>query len=431
MTSVYAPKYPRHTANWSSWLTVTTSDSTVPGVPTGLTLTPGLRQIGLEWVAPVNTGGTAITGYAIEYRIPGAADWSTHAHTGTDVEATITSLTAGQEYEIQVAAINGNGTGSFTDALRATAEGSPDAPAAPQFHIDITADPDTLTSMEMYWTEPDDNGSGITDYDLRYRIVGSGTWTDVTGEVDTLYDAASLTLHEEYEAQVRASNAHGTSDYSDSGTIFFSPRWLYITEQMGGYLWRWDEDSVTQVGTAANLGVSGFTNPTDLAALDNTLYLVSSSDSTLYRVDVSTGRAASVCSIPNSIATDQIWGLTGLAGVLYVNIGGTVYTLDEANCGTTLVGVTGHADLRGLAAAGGDLYGTRSISDWPGLRSQHRGRQHDSDWRLRLTIRECLWNDRQWIQLVRTWIQRIWIPPRSVPEKSDCWTGGRGLLGRP
>ena len=52
--------------------------ATAPGAPTGLGATPGNGQVALSWTAPSSTGGAAISGYKVEYKISTATDWVTN-----------------------------------------------------------------------------------------------------------------------------------------------------------------------------------------------------------------------------------------------------------------------------------------------------------------------------------------------------------------
>ena len=49
--------------------------ATVASAPTGLGATPGDGEVGLVWSAPVDDGGSAITGYEIEYQNLGSLGW--------------------------------------------------------------------------------------------------------------------------------------------------------------------------------------------------------------------------------------------------------------------------------------------------------------------------------------------------------------------
>ena len=89
---------------------------------------------------------------------------------------------------------------------------APQAPAAPS--VSKTAG----TSLTVTWSAPANEGSPITDYDVRYRRKGDALWVDhahegtaVTATITGLIEGAI------YEAQVRASNKVGTTEWSATG----------------------------------------------------------------------------------------------------------------------------------------------------------------------------------------------------------------------
>ena len=356
----------RATANsldsaWSAWLDVTTTSVDVAAAPTGLTLTPGEESIALTWTAPTNTGGETITAYVIEYRTAGATEWIRRDHASVTTSATIPNLTAGIEYEVQVAAVTSNGVGAFTAAAMATAQGPPDTPAPPSLRIDIAADAATLSAGEVYWTEPSDNGGGITSYDLQYRESGTAAWTTLN-TTNTTVPLSGFSLHDVYEARVRANNAHGESAYSDIATIRLSPRWLYLVTFNEGDLLRWDQDSAVDVGPL--ISDAGLPDAADMASIGTDLYMVRLGNLGLYQVDPSTGAAFERRCAVGGGELSLAWGLAGVGNEFYLNGDSNIYTVDPTTCATSLVGTHGIADLRGLAFVDGELYGVENDANW-------------------------------------------------------------------
>ena len=74
----------------------------------------------------------------------------------------------------------------------------------------------TATGFTVSWTEPENPGPAITDYDVQYREGTSGTWTDVvhSGTATSLTLTTGLTAGTSYQLRVRATNAEGTSAWS-------------------------------------------------------------------------------------------------------------------------------------------------------------------------------------------------------------------------
>ena len=84
---------------------------------------PGMPQVAdikndavtLTWRAPTEDGGSAITGYVIEYRIEGGFKWllANDTETVTQTKYTVKRLKENMEYEFRVAAVNKAGVGDY------------------------------------------------------------------------------------------------------------------------------------------------------------------------------------------------------------------------------------------------------------------------------------------------------------------------------
>ncbi len=122
-------------------------------------------------------------------------------------------------------------------SITVTDVGPPGKPVSLEVQPASTAD--GHTSMKVSWAAPDDDGGpGVTDYDVQYRVLatGDGPWTDhpFTGD-GTTTTIAGLVSNTTYEVQVRASNAEGAGDWSDSGEITTLPKPLSVTFSAATY----------------------------------------------------------------------------------------------------------------------------------------------------------------------------------------------------
>ena len=121
------------------------------------------------------------------------------------------------EYEVTVEVRSGAGARELeaeqTFTLRVTDEREPPGiPEAPTFSGEAAE------SMTVNWSEPQNTGPPITDYDVQYREGGSGGFTDAQHEGPGLALILSdLKAGTVYEVQVRATNDEGTSNWSESG----------------------------------------------------------------------------------------------------------------------------------------------------------------------------------------------------------------------
>ena len=117
-------------------------------------------------------------------------------------------------WSVTVTADDGNaGTASVPVTVIVTdvreQPGKPDAPSV---------EAKTPTSLTVRWTAPTDAGkSAITSYDLRYKAHGALNFIDgAQGQTDTVATLTDLRLSTVYEVQVRATNAEGDSEWSDT-----------------------------------------------------------------------------------------------------------------------------------------------------------------------------------------------------------------------
>ena len=91
------------------------SGSEAPGVPQYVQISPGQsEELVVSWNAPASDGGSAITGYKVQWK-EAAGSWDTPADvsetTVTGKTYTITGLTDGLEYAVRVIAVNDIGDG--------------------------------------------------------------------------------------------------------------------------------------------------------------------------------------------------------------------------------------------------------------------------------------------------------------------------------
>jgi hypothetical protein len=206
--------------------------ATAPGAPTTVDTSPADAAVDLAW-SGATANGSPITSYHVEGQI-GAGQWQdVVASTGTTATtlhvtqfADSTALVNGTAYRFRVSAINaiGESTPSSAGPVTPNALTVPAQPAAPT----VTGGLEQLDPIT--WTAPaTGSGGAITEYAVRYRLVGAAAWSCVTGTSPSCLTGSAATtasVHTwptplaagTYEVQVAAVNPSGRGLFSPSGT---------------------------------------------------------------------------------------------------------------------------------------------------------------------------------------------------------------------
>ncbi|MGR3913782.1 MAG: fibronectin type III domain-containing protein, partial [Gammaproteobacteria bacterium] len=191
-----------------------------PGMPQSLASQIANRALLLSWVAPDDDGGAAISDYKVRWRNFGASSWTNPAgaSTGADLSHTLSGLTNGIIYEVQVAAANRLGAGAWSASHRNTPKAVPGMPR----NLSVTGNSGRLN---LNWSAPaTDSGAALSEYVVRWAEgAGSISWvtppgasgraTSTTATTYTLRDLKSATT---YEVQLAARNANGLSAWTTS-----------------------------------------------------------------------------------------------------------------------------------------------------------------------------------------------------------------------
>ncbi len=89
-------------------LTDVAEQPATPAAPTVSATSGSTTSLNVAWSAPGRDGGPALVGYGVQYRVGSAGVFRSWSHSGTSVSATITGLSAGTGYEVQIRALNGD-----------------------------------------------------------------------------------------------------------------------------------------------------------------------------------------------------------------------------------------------------------------------------------------------------------------------------------
>ncbi len=199
MTHVPFVTWKKDGLSWASGEKVHVSLEVLDPAPTNVTVTPGDRQLTVSWTPPA---GTKVTGYDVKYFDPSYGNfetgWLYSYYTGTDPEHTITNLTNGRQYVVQVRVKDSDGQGAwaYPSGLRwclgyigiPSAEPQPDGPPQPETPIPEAEPPPAVNTAPVAAPIPDAiivNESGAHEASL------SGVFTDADGDELTITASSS------------------------------------------------------------------------------------------------------------------------------------------------------------------------------------------------------------------------------------------------
>ncbi|AGL16845.1 fibronectin type III domain-containing protein [Actinoplanes sp. N902-109] len=184
----------------------TVTPATAPGVPTLPSAVGGDASITMIYTAPLDNGGSAVTGY--QTSIDGGGTWVT-----LPANNTITGLTNGMAYTVLLRAVNAVGPGAATAGLTATPRGAPAAPTG------LTAVAGNRQAV-LTFTTPADGGYPILGYQV--STDDGSTWSGLTvttsGTVNT-GTVTGLANGTTYRIRVRAQNLGGNGTPSSAVTV--------------------------------------------------------------------------------------------------------------------------------------------------------------------------------------------------------------------
>jgi hypothetical protein len=170
----------------------------VPSAPTSLSATAGNGTAAITFTAGA-TGGSAITNY--KYSIDNGATFIAFSPAQTTSPVTISGLTNGTAYSIQLRAVNAVGDGTASASVSATPQTTPSAPTS------LSATPGDQ-SVQIAFTAGSNGGSAITNY--KYSIDDGATFIAFSpAQTTSPVTITGLTNGTAYSIQLRAVNAVG------------------------------------------------------------------------------------------------------------------------------------------------------------------------------------------------------------------------------
>jgi hypothetical protein len=189
-----------------------------PSAPTDISAVGGTSAATVQWSTPSYTGTTALTNYQVRWSSNAGQTWSNPQSVPATATTYTASLTGGQSYVFQVAAVNAAGSGPWSTSSNSVNVIS--SPSAPTNVTGVTG----YESVTLSWQAPSNQGGApTTGYTIRYSTDGGGAWTQLpnTGTTATQATVSGLTSQAGYIFEVAAINAAGVSAWSSPSSIIY------------------------------------------------------------------------------------------------------------------------------------------------------------------------------------------------------------------
>ncbi|NBV45507.1 MAG: hypothetical protein EBR86_07670 [Planctomycetia bacterium] len=180
---------------------------TARAAATGVTGSPGDRQVTLAWTAPAPTPGLPLSGWRVARTSDDGATWTDLPNTTSAEPAMMaTGLVNGTPYRFRVAGLDAQGVGPWSEPSAAVV---PVAPPAAASSLVATGGDGRAT---LTWTAPaDTGGTPITDYVVQYRRMSVAAWSTFDDGISSATTATvtGLVGGANYAFQVTARNGAG------------------------------------------------------------------------------------------------------------------------------------------------------------------------------------------------------------------------------
>lgn len=156
-------------------------------------------QVTMQWKQKNNA-----TGYQLQYKESTAAEWIVVNVVGNVNAYDVTGLLPNTVYNVKVAAVcSSNEVGAFSSEVNVKT-------ALCSTPVDITASNINATSATVTWT----GLCGTSNYNLRYRKLGTSSWITINNISAESYMLSGLLAVTAYQVRIKAKCGAKTSKYS-------------------------------------------------------------------------------------------------------------------------------------------------------------------------------------------------------------------------
>lgn len=212
--------------------TYTVTAPLAPGAPTALVVTEGDSEVAVSWSAPDNDGGAPITAYRVR------ADNGRTTPLVADVEdglsTTLTGLTPGETYTVQVAAVNEAGRGAWSEpssvTLPAPAPPEPTDRVAPLLTSQLpAAGASSVSARNNLLVSFNEPVTGVSAANLQLRNTATNSVVPASVTYDAATQSAQLNPQARLAPGVRFTAVlQGLTD--QAGNPMDARRWSFTTD---------------------------------------------------------------------------------------------------------------------------------------------------------------------------------------------------------
>ena len=164
----------------------------------------------MDWVAPTDTGGSAVTNYTVELSRDGFSWVSVRSVDSTATQFVVSGLLPGTSYQVRVAAVTAFGKSVYLTGLVTTAIVASNAPSG--FKSSVI----TGSGFTLDWTAPTDTGgSPILSYSIEYSTDAGVSWSNAreVASLSTQLKLSGLLPVTNYLFRIATVTAFGKSTY--------------------------------------------------------------------------------------------------------------------------------------------------------------------------------------------------------------------------
>lgn len=210
----------------------------------------------LNWGAFIDT----VTDFNVQYRIVGAANWTTVVVSDTILSLNITGLNACEIYEFQVEMDCDTSFSGYSQPFAFNTDGCCTAPDG----VMLTTVTDSTAALS--WNSV----LAAQSYNIRYRAVGGTGWITMTGLTTTTFQLVGLIVCTAYEVELQTVCANSTTGFSPTFTFSTGcgacSSLAYCASQGNSVTDEWVEEVVFgTINNNSGVATSGYTDFTNIS----------------------------------------------------------------------------------------------------------------------------------------------------------------------